>query len=69
MAKKKKQNKVFHILTISLLLLVFIIPIAEGLTGDFYGKETLFLLLTLFLSLYIKHTHALKTFSFSKKNY
>ncbi len=49
MTKKKKQNKVFKMLTISLIVLFFAIPIVDGLTGNFYGKETLSLLLTLFV--------------------
>ena len=49
MTKKKKQNKVFKILTISLIVLFFAIPIVDGLMGNFYGKETISMLLTLFV--------------------
>lgn len=49
MTKKKKQNKVLKILTISLIVLFFAIPIVDGLTGNFYGNETISSLLILFL--------------------
>lgn len=49
MTKKKKQNKVFKLLTISLIVLFFAIPIVDGLTGNFYGNETISSLLTLFV--------------------
>ncbi len=49
MSKKKKENNVLKILTICLIVLFFAIPIVDGLTGGFYGNETLSLLLTLFV--------------------